>query len=305
MDWAQAPLLDIELANITRLGDGRIAEWEAIGTGDEPLVWVEGGPSLGAHLARADVVPVMDRFRCHLVNGPGNGRSSAPVSLGGYGLEAFVDYLEAWRCHLGLGPVTIMGGSWGGLVAPAWAALHPEAARRVIVVDGYAGGGSVDATEAAEEQRRALDRLRDRPWFDAGLAAWERCLAIPTMSEPESAAAMRAFMPFYFARPEDAVSAAHIERLRREVRINVDASLAWSGWREAMDYRPLLAEVRCPTIVIVGEHDWLCGPTWNRALAAAIPGARLVEVADAGHLPQYEQPAVFRAAVDAWLATVG
>ncbi len=305
MDWAELPLLDIELANTTRLADGRTVEWEGIGSGEEPLVWVEGGPSLGAHLARADVVPVLDRFRCHLVNGPGNGRSSPPATSAGYGLEAFVGFLEAFRVGIGLGPVTVMGHSWGGLVAPAWAALHPEGVRRLIVVDGYAGAGSVDAAAAEDEQRRALDRLRDRPWFADGWAGWQRELVTPHSTEIESVAAMRAFMPFYFASPEDPVSAAHIERLRRELRINVDAGEAWSGWREAMDYRPLFAEIRCPTIVIVGEHDWLCGPVWNRSLAAAIPGARLVEFPGAAHLPQYEAPVAFRAAIDAWLADVG
>jgi pimeloyl-ACP methyl ester carboxylesterase len=52
----------------------------------------------------------------------------------------------------------------------------------------------------------------------------------------------------------------------------------------------------------VGEHDYVCGPTWNRALAAAIPGARYVEIPNVGHLPQYEAPAAFRAAIDDWLA---
>ncbi len=304
MTIAALPLLDIELANTIRLEDGRTVEWEAIGSGEEPLVWVEGGPGLPAHLARADIAPVSDRFLCHLVNAPGNGRSSAPSDEGGYDLERLVEFFEAWRREVGLGPVTLMGHSWGGLVAPAWAALHPEGVRRLIVVDGYAGAGSVDPAAAADEQRRALDRIRDRPWFSAGWDGWQRDLASPRMTERESVAAMRAYMPFYFAHPEDPVSAAHIDRLRRELRINVDPGAAWSGWREAMDYRPLFAEIRCPTLVIVGEHDWLCGAVWNRALAAAVPGARLVEVPDVGHLPQYEAPTAFRAAIDAWLGEV-
>ena len=51
-----------------------------------------------------------------------------------------------------------------------------------------------------------------------------------------------------------------------------------------------------------GEHDWICGPTWNRALADAIPGSRYVVVPGVGHLPQYEAPAAFRTAIDGWLA---
>ena len=295
------PLITIELANVVGLPDGRIAEWEALGDGTEPRVWVEGGPGLPAHLARADVVPVLDRFRCHLVNAPGSGRSSAPVTEDGYDLEAIVGFFEAWRTAVGLGPVTVMGHSWGGLVGAAWAAYHPEGVRWLIVIDGYAGAGSVAAAEVEAEQHRALDRIRDRPWFAAAWRLWEGALDRKDLSEQDHADIFAAILPFYFADPDDPMSLAHIDRVRREQRWHVPVGEAWTGPREDADYRPLLAGIRCPALVMVGEHDWLCGPVWNRALAAAIPGARLVEFAGVGHLPQYEAPAAFRAAIDAWL----
>lgn len=70
-----------------------------------------------------------------------------------------------------------------------------------------------------------------------------------------------------------------------------------------IDILPSLAGVTCPSLVIVGEDDFICGPAWNRPIAAAIPAARYVEIADAGHVPQYEQPGAFRAALLDWLAT--
>jgi len=295
------PLLTIELERLTTLPDGRAVEWEAVGEGPEPLVWVEGGPGLPAHLARADVVPVLDLFRCHLVNAPGSGRSTPPDAEAGYDLEAIVDYFEAWRREVGLGPVTLMGHSWGGLVAPAWAARHPEAVRRLIVISGYAGAGSVDAAVAEAERDRALDRIRDRPWFPDAWRAVQRAFSGERMTEAETAAVFGTFFPVYFAEPEDLVSVAHIARIRREQRWHVPIVEAWEGAREEADYRPGFARVRCPTLVIAGEHDWICGPMWNRALANAIPGSRLVVIPGVGHLPQYEAPAAFRAAIDDWL----
>jgi pimeloyl-ACP methyl ester carboxylesterase len=92
------------LEHQTTLPDGRVAEWEASGEGDEPLVWVEGGPSLPAYLARPDVALVGHRFRSYLVNAPGSGRSSAPPTDDGYSLEAVVDFFDAWRQAPALGP---------------------------------------------------------------------------------------------------------------------------------------------------------------------------------------------------------
>ncbi len=304
MTIRRAPLPTIQLEHLATLPDGSVAEWEALGAGEEPLVWVEGGPGLPAHLARADVVPVLDRFRCHLVNAPGSGRSTPPSAEEGYGLEATVAFFEAWRLAVGLGPVTLMGHSWGGLVAPAWAALHPEGVRRLIVIDGYAGGGSVPEADWQAERDCALDRLRDRPWFDDAWRAWEAG-ALQGQTEQDVADRFWTFLGFYFADPEDPVSAAHIDRIGREQRWHMPANDAWAGWREAMDWRPLLATVPCPTLVVVGEHDWICGPVWNRALAAAIPGARLVEMPGVAHLPQYEAPEALWAVIDDWLAAEG
>jgi 3-oxoadipate enol-lactonase len=60
---------------------------------------------------------------------------------------------------------------------------------------------------------------------------------------------------------------------------------------------------RPPSLIIVGEHDFICGPAWNRPLADAIPGAVYAEIPGVGHFPQYEAPDEFRRVVLAWLAS--
>lgn len=82
-------------------------------------------------------------------------------------------------------------------------------------------------------------------------------------------------------------------------------SNAWFGGVQHFDHidiLPSLAAVRCPALVIAGQYDFICGPAWNRPIAAAIPGARYVAIPGSGHLPQYEQPDAFRAALLDWLA---
>lgn len=290
----------IELQQLLFLPDGRTVEWEAIGSG-EPMLWIEGGPGFPAHLGRPDVVLLADRFRAHLVNAPGCGRTPPPGD-GDYSLEAIVRFFEDVRVALGVRAWTVIGHSWGGLVAPAYAALVPDAVTRLIVVDGYAGGGSVDPAVARAERERALDRLRDRPWFDAALAADEGLSAGSTGSEEALVRGWDPSWPLMFADPDREPALGHIARIRRELRCHLPIGIAWEQRFEAEDHLPLLARVACPALVLVGEHDYICGPAWNRPLAAAIPGARYVELPGAGHLPQYETPAAFRAAIDDWLA---
>jgi pimeloyl-ACP methyl ester carboxylesterase len=57
-----------------------------------------------------------------------------------------------------------------------------------------------------------------------------------------------------------------------------------------VDSRPTLATIRCPTLVLVGEQDAVTPPERAAELAGGIPGARLVTVADCGHMSAAEQP---------------
>lgn len=59
---------------------------------------------------------------------------------------------------------------------------------------------------------------------------------------------------------------------------------------QAMDFRAGLASLSVPTTVVVGSRDLLTPPRQSRGLAAAIPGARLVELPGAGHMLPYEEP---------------
>jgi pimeloyl-ACP methyl ester carboxylesterase len=56
-----------------------------------------------------------------------------------------------------------------------------------------------------------------------------------------------------------------------------------------------------PTLVIVGEHDAISPPEEMKAIAAAIPGAELVVIPDAGHMTTMENPRAVNAALAAFV----
>ena len=293
-------LLDIRLANLGRLSDGRPFEWEATGRG-QPMLWIEGGPGFPAHLGRPDAALLARWFTVYLVNAPGCGRTAAPARREEYDLYHHVEFFESVRQALGLDPLSLAGHSWGGLVAIAYAALKPDAVQRLIVIDGYAGGGSVAPTEAAAERERAFDRVRDRPWFEAAHRSLDAAFALRSPTEREFVETFVPAWPLYFAHPESADSHSHIDRLSRELRFNVDVADAWDERLEGEDHRALAAKVRCPTLIVVGEHDFICGPIWNRAVAAAIPASQYAQIADVGHIPHYEASERFASIVGSWL----
>jgi pimeloyl-ACP methyl ester carboxylesterase len=67
------------------------------------------------------------------------------------------------------------------------------------------------------------------------------------------------------------------------------------------DSRPLLASIRCPTLVLVGEGDAITPPELAQEMAAGIPAARLVLVPECGHLSTIEKPEPVNAALEEWL----
>ena len=67
------------------------------------------------------------------------------------------------------------------------------------------------------------------------------------------------------------------------------------------DARSLLAGIRCPTMVLVGDGDRLTPSDLSQEICAAIPGARLVVIPDCGHLSTVEQPIAVNAALAEWL----
>jgi len=63
-----------------------------------------------------------------------------------------------------------------------------------------------------------------------------------------------------------------------------------------------LEEIGVPTLVIYGEQDVIVPPSMGREAAARIPGAELVLLDDAGHVPILARPQVVADAITAWWA---
>ena len=177
--------------------------------------------------------------------------------------------------------------------------------RTIGPLSGKPSATAVDPNAARAEQERAYARNASEPWYDAAV----RALAEEDHEEWDEEETWISHFdpawPMYFADPYSSAAAPHLARVRAEVRRNMAMSNAWFGHADHFDdvnIVPSLAAVTCPCLVIVGQRDFICGPAWNRPIAAAVPAARYVEIADAGHLPQYEQPGAFRAALLDWLA---
>lgn len=221
------------------------------------------------------VVPALSgRRRLTLVNLPGFGASSPT----GPAIEDYADRVAALFPALGLAPATtdLVAMSLGGFVGTALAARRGHLFDRLVLVDTAAA--FPDAAKAP---------LR-------GMA--ERALA-GGMRAVVDTALRRMFAEAFIAANPDTIAARTAVLLRARPEPFATACRALAD----LDLRPVLGKIRNPTLVVVGALDATTPPPLARDLAAGIPGARLVEIADCAHCPPIEQPEAFARVVGDFL----
>jgi pimeloyl-ACP methyl ester carboxylesterase len=92
---------------------------------------------------------------------------------------------------------------------------------------------------------------------------------------------------------DEAVARQRIEAgVERSIRVQGTARQTAAIFA-SRDRTPLLASVKCPTLVVHGMVDPLVTPSGGRTTAKAVPGARLIEFPDMGHdLPTNRIPEI-------------
>jgi proline iminopeptidase len=286
------------LRDALELSGARRASYEVVGEG-EPMLYFQGGPGAGAAPLRDDAALLQDRFAVHLIDPHGCGASTPPSDPAAYDHIGHARFYEDVREALGIERVTVMGISFGSMVALTYAALFPDRAVRCIAISARAVGEDEQGAEAEHEMERMLARHRDAPWYGSARATWdswtERVLAATDAREVD--AMMAEVLPLYTADPERPGVRRLIE-MWRNTPGDLAAAKAWEGglW-QTIDIRPLLARVRCPTLLLVGGLDMICGPAHGHAIARATPHAEAVTVPDSGHFIPAEAPEEFRDAV--------
>ena len=188
---------------------------------------------------------------------PGTGLSDREVDPAAFTLDHEVALLGAVMDELGLERASLVGGSAGGCAAIAFAARFPERVDRLLLYGTYAHGGAV----APPAVREALATAVRAHW---GLGS--RVLADVFVGTEDAEARQR------FVRDQ-----------RASAQAETAAALLELAYR--LDVRPLLEQVRAPTIVVHRRADRAVPYACGRDVARSIPGAQLVSLDGDAHLP--------------------
>ncbi|HEY4458824.1 MAG TPA: alpha/beta fold hydrolase [Pseudonocardiaceae bacterium] len=258
------------------------------------LVAHSGGPGIGWEYLR---MPLVEQHRTVVYVEPiGTGESGRLPDPAQYIRETYVRFLHAIVEHLGAPTVSVLGHSHGGFVALEYALTHPETVDGLILHDTSPVTGAEFWQSAVENMTKFVRDNEGKPGVDAILPAFTANHA--ELTDEQTTDTIRTILPAYLADYWG----------REAVYLPMRAQIsAWSGPSRGQepnpfDLRARLGEIAVPTLVAVGTHDFICGPTWARMLADGIPGAVYAEFANSGHMPHIEEPAEFDAAIRKVLA---
>ncbi len=195
-----------------------------------------------------------------------------------YRLGDMADDAVGLLAALELGPAHVIGASMGGAIAQLLAARHPEQVRSLASI--MSNTGSLRDGQPAPRLYRLFLRKPARGRQAVVDQIAETFRTIGSTGIPQDRDETRAMAEKTYARGWD--PAARGRQL---------AAILASG-----DRRPELARIRAPTVVIHGSADPLVRPSGGRAVARAIPGARLTLIEGMGHdLPRAAWPEILAA----------
>ncbi|WP_437590185.1 alpha/beta fold hydrolase [Sorangium sp. So ce1000] len=256
---------------------------------EKPVMFVvHGGPGADHSSHKGGMTPLADRAQLVYFDHRGQGRSArGPKET--YTLENNVEDMEALRQHLGLDRIAVMGTSYGGMVAMAYALEYQRHVSHLILVATAASHRLIDrakqivAERGTEQQRAACERL------------W----AGEIEGDEQFADLLQILGPLY-ATTFDPRKAAEG---RARTIYNVDAwNVALQKFMRRFDFTPRLPEIEVPTLVIAGRHDWICPPDLSEEIARLIPGADLRIFERSSHWVRADEPEALLDAIAGFLA---
>jgi pimeloyl-ACP methyl ester carboxylesterase len=279
--WADLPEEPAPVGDFATVDGVRIHYVEHPGAAEPAVVLIHGLPGTLHDFDR--VVRRLPDRRTIALDRPGFGHST-----GGYHrFERQLALLRELLAELDVERPVLVGHSYGGTLALAYAARHPDDVRGLVLVDAAAGGS----------HSVLVDRLQSR---FVKFLSWP--VVQPLADVTFSRAMRRASVEMGDAEAfgPDPVDPTH-ERNLLAFNMQQEDLDAYAGEQLAADDAIArldrgLSAIDVPAVVIQGERDELVKPIHGRRIAAALPDAQLTMVSG-GHMATYVHPGVVAAAV--------
>ena len=279
--------------------------YKTVGRG-QPLVVLHGGPGASHDYLLPHLIPLARRNRLVFIDERGSGRSPSLEDPSGYTIENMVEDVEAVRVALRLGKINLLGHSYGGALAQAYALKYQRNLAHLVLCSTFSSTRAMNEVfvrmkaQMAPELRARIDSLEHAGLFGKG-KGFER-LRYP--ADYMTASWGEGYFPHLYQKRPD----ANFDPLASGVMSWDLYRTMWGSHGEfvidgnlvSVEYDERLHTISVPTLITAGDHDE-CDPALSRKMQEKIPGSKLVIFPESGHMTFVDQPALFVKAVDDFL----
>ena len=282
---------------------GVLIYYKIIGRG-APLLIVHGGPGASHDYFLPYLLPLARTNKVIFIDERGSGRSEKLPDATQYTVENMVEDVEAVRQALGLGKISLLGHSYGGVLAQAYALKYQSNLSHLILGGTFSSTAAMNEVLAREKQAMAPDAREKLEAFEkAGLFGkgkpWEQ------YRYPNDYAVLAwgdGYFPFLYQGHPDpnydpvAQNTSNSWDLYREMW-GSHGEFIIDGNLKSVEYTARLATIHVPTLIICGDHDE-SDPSLSRTMHEKVSDSKLVIVPRAGHMAFVDQPALYLKAID-------
>ena len=286
--------------------NGVLIYYEAFGQGP-PLVIVHGGPGASHDYFLPYLAPLARTNRLIFIDERGSGKSQKLDDPTAYTVDNMVEDVEAVRRELNLGKIALLGHSYGGVLAQAYALKYQQNLSKLLLCSTFYSTSKMN--EVFQKQLAAMPadvRDRIRKLEKAGLFGKGKDYEKNRYPNDYMIAAWgEGYFPYlYQRRPDpnyDPIANGNMSwDLYREMW-GSHGEYVIDGNLKSVEYGDRLSSIHVPTLVTAGDHDE-CDPTLAKYMADKIIGSKLVIFPQSGHMTFVDQPDLFLKDIGSFLA---
>jgi len=286
--------------------NGVLIYYKIIGRG-APLMVVHGGPGASHDYLLPGLLPLARTNKVIFIDERGSGRSERLEDASQYTVENMVEDVEAVRRALNLGKMNLLGHSYGGVLAQAYALKYQKNLLHLVLGGTFSSTSAFNQVLAREKQnmpadeRQKLEALEKAGLFGKG-KDWEK------NRYPDDYAKLAwgdGYFPFLYQRHPDpnydpmGGNTSTSWDLYREMW-GSDGEFVVDGNLKSVEYTDHLSTIHVPTLIICGDHDE-SDPSLSRTMHEKIAGSKLVVLPQSGHMAFVDQPNLYIKSVNDFL----
>jgi proline iminopeptidase len=304
-DHAAATNINYPLAEGVVDASGVMIYYASVGRGP-PLLIVHGGPGGSHDYFLPYLLPLARHHRLIFIDERGSGRSVQLEDPTGYTVDAMVEDVEAVRRGLALGKIGLMGHSFGGVLAQAYALKYQAHLSHLILASTFPSTAQMNRVFARMKEKMAptlrekIESMEKAGLFGKGPDYRKNRYADDYMI----AAWGEGYFPYVYQNHPppnyDPLDDGKISwDLYREMW-GSNGEFVIDGNLKSVEYVDRLSSIHTATLVIVGDHDE-CDPALSEEMHSKIPDSQLVILPKSGHMTFVDQPMLFNNAIDEFL----